>query len=124
MGRKKILLVDDNKDLIKLFKAALEKNDYSVITLSDANKVRQAAEKEEPDLILLDIIMPGMSGYEVCEEIKTGSKTGNIPIILLTGKELEPSGIAERCMGLGAEGFFIKPFDINKLLSKIEEILS
>lgn len=123
MDKKKILVIDDEPDFLEIIKVRLEANDYSVVAISDAKEVLQTAEKELPDIILLDIVMPNMDGYLVCEQLKQGEITRNIPIILLTGKDLEPRGINERCTELGAEDFLIKPVDTQELLGKIEKVL-
>ena len=120
---KKILLVDDNPDFVELMKVRLEANNYSVVAVSDAKEALQTVKKEIPDMILLDIVMPGMDGYQICERLKQEEKTRNIPIILLTGKELEPGSINERCLKLGVEGFLPKPIDAKELITKIEEVL-
>lgn len=120
---KKIMLLDDNPDAIEVTKMRLEKNNYSVIGFSDAKDFFEAVEKEMPDLVILDIVMRDMNGYQVCERLKQKKETENISIILLTGKELEPKGIAERCLDLGANAFLLKPVDSDVLLGKIKEII-
>lgn len=120
---KKILVIDDEPNFLEVTKVRLEANNYSVVTISDAKEVLQTVEKEVPDIILLDIVMPNMDGYLVCEQLKQGEITRNIPIILLSGKDLEPRGINERCIELGVEDFLIKPVDTQELLGKIEEVL-
>lgn len=120
---KKILLVDDDPDFVKMIKIRLEANNYSVVAVSDAKEVLQTAEKEIPDIILLDIVMPNIDGYRICERLRQGKRTEDLPIIFLTGKELVPAGINQRCLKLGVEGFLLKPFDAKKLIAKIEEVL-
>lgn len=122
MDKKKILFVDDNPDFVKVIKTRLEANNYSVITISDAKEVFLMAEKEMPDIIIMDIVMPDMDGYQICKLLKQGKKTKNIPIILLTGKELEPQSIQERCSKLGIEGYLFKPIEAKELIAKIEEV--
>jgi putative two-component system response regulator len=80
-------------------------------------------ENDKPDAILLDILMPQMDGYQVCERLKQGEKTADIPIILLTNKDLEPRGIDDRCLKLGIDAFLPKLADAKELLAKIEEVL-
>ena len=120
---KKVMVVDDSPDFLKVIQTRLEANNYSVVVVSNAKEVIQTAEREIPDIILLDIVMPDMDGYEICESLKRAEKTKNIPIIILTGKGLVPKGISERCLNLGLECFFLKPVDTKDLLAKIEEIL-
>lgn len=121
--KNKILVVDDERDSLEAIKKRLEANDYSVVGISDAKMVFETAEKETPDLIIMDIIMPNMNGYEVCERLKSGEKTGGIPIILLTGERLEPKSILDRCLNLGVESFLLKPLKLEDLLNKIKETL-
>ncbi len=123
MEKKKILVVDDEVDALEAIKKRLEMNNYSVVTVSDAKKVFKICEKEMPDLILLDILMPDMNGYEICELLKESSVTRNIPIILLTGERLEPKSITDRCLKLGANSFILKPIDIKILFTEMEKLL-
>ena len=124
MDKKKILVVDDELDALDAIKKRLQARNYLVVTISDAKKVSQVAQKEIPDLILLDIIMPDMNGYEICELLKQNSQTRNIPIILLTGERLEPKSITDRCLKLGANSFILKPIDIEVLFTEIEKVLN
>lgn len=121
--KKRILVVDDEPDFVEMIKMRLEANNYSVVVVSCAKEIFQTAQSEIPDLILLDIVMPHMDGYQVCERLKEGEKTANIPIIFLTGKELEPKGITERCLKWGVRDFLLKPIDTKELLGKITKYL-
>jgi CheY-like chemotaxis protein len=123
MNKKKILLLDDEPDFVKVIKARLEANNYDVITASNGKEALEKVESDKPDAILLDILMPDMDGYQVCESLKQEKKTADIPIILLTGKELEPRGIDERCLKLGIDAFLPKLVEAKDLLAKIEEVL-
>jgi CheY-like chemotaxis protein len=123
MGKNKILIVDDEPDFVNLLRVRLEANGYEVIDASNGEEGFKKAEAENPDIILLDIIMPDMNGYQICEQLKQEEKTRNIPIILITGKELEPRNINERCLKLGVEGFLSKPLDSKELLDKIRGVL-
>jgi two-component system phosphate regulon response regulator PhoB len=120
---KKILVVDDEMDALEAIKHRLEARNYSVLTCYNAKEVLGICEREMPDAILLDIAMPEMNGYEICELLKKGSKTKNIPIILVTGERLEPKSITDRCLQLGANSFILKPMDIEDLFAKIKEVL-
>lgn len=120
---KKILVVDDERDSLQAITQRLEAMGYSVVGTSDARAVFEIADKEAPDLIILDIIMPDMNGYEVCERLKSDEKTSGIPIILLTGERLEPKSILDRCLNLGVESFLLKPLKLEDLISKIKETL-
>jgi len=123
MNKKKIFLLDDEPDFVKVIKARLEANNYEVITASNGKEALERIESDNPDAIILDILMPQMDGYQVCERLRQGKKTADIPIILLTGKDLEPRGIDERCLKLGINAFLPKLVDAKELLAKIEEVL-
>ena len=121
---KKILLADDNHDFVEIMKKNLESKNYSVVTTTDARDIVHLAQKEEVDLVILDIIMPHLDGYQVCENLRQHEKTSEVPVILLTGKDLIPKGIEERCRTMGVEAFLLKPVDSQVLVSKMEELLA
>ncbi len=116
--KRKILIVDDCSQLIKLLCIALESN-YKVIIATDGKKaLSMAASEPHPDLILLDIDMPEMDGYEVCGRLKEDETTKNIPVIFLTAKgdkEEVAKGLA-----LGAVDYITKPFNWPKVMATLE----
>jgi putative two-component system response regulator len=118
MGEKlrSVFLVDDNPVNLKIGRTVLQDN-YAVLTIPSGDKLLAVLKKNKPDLILLDVEMPGMSGYDVIKEIKADPETTAIPVIFLTGKT-EPEN--ER-MGrsLGAVDYICKPFSPPQLLEKI-----
>jgi two-component system alkaline phosphatase synthesis response regulator PhoP len=120
---KKILVVDDEKELRELMVEKLIKNNYSVSGAGDGREALRAAEAELPDLILLDVAMPVMDGYETCRELKKNNKTKDIPVVFLTGKDLDPKSIERRNRELGARGFLPKPSTFRELLDTISEVL-
>jgi len=120
---KRILIVDDNKDIVDMMKEYLEKKGYEVTGVIDSTEFPIAIAKEKFHLIILDIAMPDMDGYEVCERLKANEETAKIPIMLLTGKELEPDGIAQRCLDLGAESHLLKSVGTEVILGKIQELI-
>lgn len=114
----KILIIDDEKDLVSLIRARLEESDYNVIFAFSGLEGLDKAGQEPPDLILLDIMMPGMDGYEVLNRLKNDEKTSRIPVIMLTGKgELKSIFEAQQ---LRAIDYIIKPIDIKLLLKLIK----
>ena len=123
MDKKKVFLLDDNPDFVSVTKIRLESNNYEVITATDGKEALEKIKDAKPDVILLDILMPEMDGYQVCECLKEEQKTADIPIILLTGKDLEPRGIEDRCSKLGIDAFLRKPVHAKELLAKIDEVL-
>jgi Response regulators consisting of a CheY-like receiver domain and a winged-helix DNA-binding domain len=117
----KILIVDDDRDMLKIITIRLEKHGYTVITASDGDKCIEKALDESPSVILLDVILPGKSGYEICRRLKTDDKTKDIPVILITaliGESPQKHGLES-----GAEYVLSKPFDPKDLLWEIENVL-
>ncbi|MCX5700522.1 MAG: response regulator [Candidatus Omnitrophica bacterium] len=123
MVKKKILIVDDEHDFADVIKLRLEANDYVAVMLTNPKDILTAIKKEAPDLILLDIVMPGMDGYQVAKLIRQDMSASVIPIVLLTGKDLEPKETYRKCVDLGIAGFLAKPVESKELLSKIKEVL-
>lgn len=120
MGKKKILLVDDEKDLVKIVKFRLEANDYEVITACDGQEGLEKARKEKPDLIILDLMLPKMDGYKICGLLKKDSRFMRIPIIMFTAKAQEED--MKLGKEVGADAYIIKPFEPGVLLDKIKEL--
>ncbi len=118
---KTILVVDDNPDLIYTVKAALrQKEDYRVTSAGGGTECLKLLEDERPDLVLLDIMMPNMDGWDVAARMKTGEGTKDIPIIFLTAKTDDLS----RGMGsLTSEDYIEKPFTADDLVARIERVL-
>ncbi len=111
----KILVVDDEKPIADILKFNLEKEGYDVVCTHDGNDAIELAEKENPDLILLDIMLPGKDGNEVCREIR---KTQTMPIIMLTAKDSE----IDKVLGLelGADDYVTKPFSNRELIARVK----
>lgn len=120
---KKILIVDDEQEIRKLLKEKLELNQYAVMTASSGKEALALCKNSKPDLILLDIAMPEMDGYATTESLRQDPKTKDIPILFLTGKDLEPDGIMRRCEELGTCGYISKLSTLKELISKIEEFI-
>lgn len=120
---KKILIVDDELDIRELLKKRLEQNKFSATAAANGLEALNICKAEKPDLILLDIAMPEMDGYETCEKLKADKDTRDIPILFLTAKDLEPESVIEHYKQLGAEGYLHKTSTFQALLEKIKEIL-
>ncbi len=120
---KKILVVDDEKEVRDLITASLNKTEYKALLAESGQEALKICQSDKPDLILLDIAMPVMDGYQVCEKLKQDSNTKDIPVLFLTGKDLDPRGIIDRNESLGACGYIPKPSTLKELLEKIKEIL-
>jgi DNA-binding response OmpR family regulator len=118
---KKILIVDDEPDMLEILRFRLEKNGYKIVTASSGEEGLKKAETAKPDLILLDILLPGMSGLEVARKLKKNKLTKNIPIIIVTaliGKDVMSEGVKD-----GAEYLISKPFDPAELLAEIKKVV-
>ena len=111
----KVLVVDDEKPIADILKFNLEKEGYEVIVAYDGDDAIELAEKEDPDLILLDIMLPGKDGNEVCREVR---KTKTMPIIMLTAKDDE----IDKVLGLelGADDYVTKPFSNRELIARVK----
>lgn len=121
--KKKILIIDDEKDFCYFVKANLELfGKYVVILETKGKKGIRAALKENPDLILLDIMMPGTDGFEVLKKLKENEKTIHIPVVMLTAKDEDRSKI--KSANLFCQDYIVKPVEIKVLKSKIDKILS
>jgi CheY-like chemotaxis protein len=118
---KKILLADDDPAIRLLVNATLRSDQYQIIEASDGQEALTLARREHPDLILLDVSMPKVDGFEVCRRLKEDPSTAEIRIIMLTGHTLD----ADRQAGaaLGADGYFTKPFSPLALLDRIADVL-
>ncbi|MFH1387031.1 MAG: response regulator [bacterium] len=119
---KKILVVDDEPELVVLTKARLEASGYEVITAADGEAGLKKAHEEKPDLIILDLMLPKMDGYQICRLLKFDANYSHIPIIMLTARLQDE----DKKMGLevGANAFFTKPFDNQLILAKVKELLA
>ncbi len=115
----KILIVDDEPDILQIAKRILEQEKYQVITASDGEEATRKAEAETPNLILLDIRMPEMNGFEVCKKLKALPKTKNIPIIMFT--VLAHENDKKTAKDVGASGYIVKPFTRESLLSEVKK---
>jgi DNA-binding response OmpR family regulator len=121
MQKKKILVVDDEPDIQKILKFRLEENHYEVITAPDGKSCLKKAVEEKPDLIILDILMPRLNGFEVSQRLKKDSKTKDIPIVMLTALAQEKD--LSRGLEAGASCFITKPFNPVDLISEIEQAI-
>jgi DNA-binding response OmpR family regulator len=121
MGQKKILVVDDEVDLVETIRFPLESEGFTVLVSYNGEDALNQARKENPDLILLDIMLPKLDGYKVCRLLKFDERYRNIPILMLTAKTQEK----DKTIGLetGADEYITKPFDIDELLEKVRAYL-
>ena len=121
MNKKKILIVDDEQDMLYAVKLQIEANNYEVLTAVDGQEALEKARKENPDLIILDLMLPKVDGYKVCRMLKFDKKYKAIPIIMFTARAQK--GDEQLGYEVGADAYVAKPFDPEKLLRKIKELL-
>lgn len=117
MPLEKVLIVDDDKNICDLLRVYLEKEGYSTIISNEGNEAMIKFNSLNPDIVLLDIMLPGMDGWQICKEIRKASDT---PIIMLTAK----SEIFDKVLGLelGADDYIVKPFDTKEVLARIKAV--
>ena len=118
MSKQKILIVDDDNNIAELISLYLTKECYDTKIVNDGEEALHAFEHYNPNLILLDLMLPGIDGYQVCREIRTKS---NVPIIMLSAK----GEIFDKVLGLelGADDYMIKPFDSKELVARVKAVL-
>jgi DNA-binding response OmpR family regulator len=120
-GKKRILVVDDEQDLLDLITYNLQRNGYDVLTAQNGNDVLALAAQESPDLILLDLMLPGSDGTEVARRLKADPRTTNIPLVMLTAKGEETDVVVG--LTLGADDYITKPFSMKILLARLAVVL-
>ncbi len=118
---KKILLVDDEPELVLMVENRLKANGYEVVSALDGLAGLESAKKEKPDLIILDLMLPKMDGYKVCALLKKDTRYAKIPIVLFTARVQEK----DKKLGedVGADAYLTKPFDPQVLLKKIQDLI-
>ena len=120
-NKTKILIVDDEPNIVQTLQDRLEMNEYSVFTAANGKEGLEQAQKEMPDVILLDVIMPIMDGHEMLEILRKTPGCQDICVIMLTARS-QTQDIA-RANACGIEDYIVKPFDLSELLEKIECIV-
>ncbi|MGL5149252.1 MAG: winged helix-turn-helix domain-containing protein [Clostridium sp.] len=121
MNSEKVLIVDDEEHIVELLKFNIENVGYEVITANNGIDAVKIAKEEKPGLILLDVMLPGMDGLDVCKEIRRNSETRNSLVIMLTAKGEEVDKILG--LELGADDYITKPFSIRELLARVKAVL-
>ena len=122
MNPKKILVVDDEVDLVETVRFPLEIEGYNVLVAYNGEEALNQARKENPDLILLDLMLPKLDGYKVCRLLKFDERYKHIPILMLTAKTQEQDKVLG--METGADEYITKPFEMDYLLKKVKEYLN
>lgn len=121
MRKARILIVEDEKDIIELIQYNLEREGYGAAAVKSGEDAIRFLERENPELIILDLMLPGMDGLEICRLIKSDNKTKNIPVLMLTAKSEESDVVIG--LQLGADDYVTKPFSPKVLLARIKALL-
>ena len=118
---KKVLIVDDSPAESRLMQSFLQSAGYSAVALSDPTRIEQMVAAEHPNLILLDVVMPGRNGFQACRELKNSEEYRDIPIVLVTSK----SGESDKFWGMqqGADGYVTKPFTGAQLVGEVQRVI-
>jgi DNA-binding response OmpR family regulator len=116
----RILVIDDDADVTALVRAALESGGYEVLVADSGESGLELAYTQHPHLILLDVVMPGINGYQVCQELQFGF-TKDIPVVFLTGHA--GLGDMKEARRSGASGYIVKPFRVDQLLGSVRDLL-
>ncbi len=116
-----ILVVDDEPNIVLSLEFIMQKEGYDVSVARDGEEALQAIKEKTPDLVLLDIMMPAMSGYEVCQRIRANPEWKDIRIVMLTAKGRDVD--QEKGMAMGADDYITKPFATRDLMAKVKMIL-
>ncbi len=119
--RQKIMIVDDEMDTLLPLKRSLEAEGYVVVEAVNGYEAIEKSKEELPELIVLDLLLPGIDGFEVCTQLKKDALTEKIPVIMLTAKDEVRDKVEG--MELGADDYVTKPFNLNELKARIRNIL-
>ncbi|MDI6762667.1 MAG: response regulator [Thermodesulfobacteriota bacterium] len=122
MSKKRILVVDDEMDLVETVRFSLELEGYDVLVAYNGEEALNQARKENPDLILLDLMLPKLDGYKVCRLLKFDERYKHIPILMLTAKIQEKDKATG--METGANEYITKPFEMDELMKKVKGYIS
>ena len=121
MPKATVLVIDDETDLIELVRYNLEKEGFGVKSAADGETGLTLAAQEQPDLILLDVMLPGIDGLEVCRTLRSQPRTAHIPLIMLTARGAEPDRVVG--LELGADDYVTKPFSPRELTARVKALL-
>ncbi len=119
---KKILAVDDETDVLLVIKTALQSEGFEVSSATNGQEALDKIPSEKPDLVILDVMMPGMTGFEVLDKMKSDPDMAGIPVIMLTG--LSERSKIKQALESGTDYYIVKPFDFHDLMSKVNDALN
>jgi len=120
--KKKILIVDDEKHLVSLVSLHMRLSGYEVLVASDGEKALALAKEEKPDLVILDLMLPKIDGWEVCKRLRKESRIGDIPVIMLTARS--ETGDKLKGFECGADDYVTKPFSPRELVARVKRVLA
>ncbi len=115
----RILVADDSPFVLEIVETVLKSEGFEVITANDGMEAWDKIQKEIPDIIIIDVVMPGMNGYEICEKVKADEKLKNLPVMMLTTKAQDKD--IELAQASGADLYMTKPFDPDELTGKVRK---
>lgn len=118
----KILIVDDDVTITELMKALMTMEGHQPTTVNDSTKALEVANSVQPDLITLDLMMPGLTGFELCELLHSDPRFANIPVIIVSARDDHES--KEKAIQVGAKDYLTKPFGMDDLIEKIKKLTS
>ncbi len=118
---RKVLIVDDEPNIVLSLEFLMEEAGYDVRSVTDGQQALDAVREDVPDLILLDIMLPKLDGYEICREIRANPRCKNVRVIMLTAKGREVD--QEKGLAFGADEYITKPFSTREVVEKVKQIL-
>ena len=121
MVKETILIIEDEPDIVELLEYNLAREGYRVLSARDGEGGLEQARSRAPDLVLLDLMLPGMDGLEVCRELRSGRGTSSLPVIMLTAKSEESDVVIG--LGVGADDYIAKPFSPRELVARVRAVL-
>ena len=121
MAKKNIFVVEDEEDILDLIRHHLTKEGFVVATATNGLEAVKAIQRKAPDLILLDLMLPGLDGLEVCRQLKKDPKTAGVPILMVTAKDEESDVVTG--LELGADDYIVKPFRMKELIARVRAAL-
>jgi len=116
----KILIVDDDVDITEFMKALVSMGGHQPTTVNDSTKAIEVANSMQPDLITLDLMMPGLNGFELCDLLHNDPKFANIPIVIVSARDDRES--KDKAIEMGAKDYITKPFGVAELMNKIKTL--
>ena len=120
--KEKILIVDDEKDIVKMLEYNLKKEEFRVFSARNGESALEIVKKENPDIIILDLLMPHIGGFEICELLNKDDETKGVPVIVTTA--LSDTADIKKAYKVGASGYLVKPLEFKQLVEEINKALN